>query len=286
MVEIIDIAGLVKGASQGIGLGNEFLSHIREVDLICQVLRCFPEKEIINVEKTVNPLRDFETIQLELIWADLQQITRKLKKLKVGDKKSQKEQKLLQLIQTKLNQGISLNQLDLTQEEKETIRAYNFLTAKPFFLLLNYSGNEAEIKKIIEFSQTNRLHFFPLAVKLESQIKQLSLAERQEIGLGRTNFTPLAEKIKDLLKLKTFFTVGTDETRSWLTRQETNAKECAGLIHSDLQKGFIQVEVYNYNEWEINLNESQSTTGNKIKKEGARYVVKEGDICYFISRKV
>jgi ribosome-binding ATPase YchF (GTP1/OBG family) len=224
------------------------LSHIREVDLICQVLRCFPEKEIVHVEKSVDPQRDYEIIQLELILADLQQVERRLTKLKIRDEKAQKEQKILQLIRTNLIQGISLNQLTLNQEEKEIIKTYNFLTAKPFFLLFNYSGNESEIKKIAEYATKNQLIFFPLAVKLESQTQQLTSEERKELELEEINFAPLTKKIKELLKLKIFFTVGADEVKSWLTPQETEAKKCAGLIHSDLQKGFIQVEVYNYAE--------------------------------------
>src|SRR4051794_14098839 len=145
-IEIVDIAGLVRGASEGSGLGNEFLSHIREVDLICHVLRCFPEKEIIHVEKSVDPIRDYEIIQLELILADLQQIQRRLEKLKVRDEKSQKEKEVLQLIQEKLEKGMLVSQINLSESEKEIIRAYNFLTNKPVLLLANYSGNEKEIK--------------------------------------------------------------------------------------------------------------------------------------------
>src|SRR4051794_33927039 len=139
-IEIVDIAGLVKGASQGSGLGNEFLSHIRAVDLICHVLRCFPEKEITHVEKSVNPIRDFEIIQLELILADLQQIKKKLGKKKMWDEKAQKEKEILQLVQENLEKEILVSQLGLSKEEKELIKGYNFLTGKPTFLLANYGG--------------------------------------------------------------------------------------------------------------------------------------------------
>jgi ribosome-binding ATPase len=145
MIEIVDIPGLIKGASKGSGLGNEFLSHIREVDMIWHVLRCFPDKDIVHVEKSVNPIRDYEIIQSELILADWQQIEKRLIKLKVRDEKSQKEKALLQLIQENLEKEIPVSQLDLLKEEKELIRSYNFLTNKPVIMLANYGKEEKEI---------------------------------------------------------------------------------------------------------------------------------------------
>ncbi|CAG8455810.1 26231_t:CDS:2 [Gigaspora margarita] len=168
-------------ASQNLGLGNEFLSHIREVDLICQVLRCFPEKEIVHVEQSVNPIRDFEIIQLELILADLQQIGRKLEKLKVRDEKSQKEKEVLQLVQKNLEKEISVSQLDLSKEEKELIKGYNFLTNKPIFLLANYGGEEKEITELRKYAEKKGLSLFPLAVKLEGEVEGLSAEEKKEI---------------------------------------------------------------------------------------------------------
>jgi GTP-binding protein YchF len=153
VIEVIDIAGLVKGAAHGAGLGNEFLSHIREVDLICHVLRCFPEKEIVHVEKTIDPIRDYETIQLELILSDLQQVTRRLEKLKIKDKKAQKEKEICQLIQKNLEQEIKINQLDLSEEEREIIKKCNFLTTKPIFLLANYGGDYSEIKELEKYAK-------------------------------------------------------------------------------------------------------------------------------------
>ncbi|CAG8677303.1 5639_t:CDS:2, partial [Ambispora gerdemannii] len=182
VIEIVDIAGLVKGAAEGSGLGNEFLSHIREVDLICQVLRCFPEKEIVHVEKSVNPLRDLEIIQLELILADLQQVKRKLEKLKVRDEKSQKEKNILRLIQANLEKEISVNQLSLTKGEKELIKGYNFLTNKPTLLLANYGGDKEEIKEMEKYAQEKQLFFFPLAVKIEREMEKLTEGEKKEIS--------------------------------------------------------------------------------------------------------
>jgi len=276
-IEIVDIAGLVRGASQGSGLGNEFLSHIREVDLIYQVLRCFPEEEIIHVEKSVDPIRDFEIIQLELILADLQQIERKLKKLKVRDEKTQKEKEVLQLIHKNLEKEIPVSQLDLSEEEKELIKGYNFLTNKPILLLANHGGGEKEILELRKYAEKKGLPLFPLAVKWEGEMEELSTEEKKEIGWETTDFSLLTEKIKELLNLKTFFTTGRDETKSWLAKKIMNARECAGLIHSDIQKGFQQLEVYNYTDW-LQFPPHESL---KIRKERADYLIQEGDICYF-----
>ncbi|CAG8480424.1 455_t:CDS:2 [Ambispora leptoticha] len=182
VVEIIDIAGLVKGAAQGAGLGNEFLSHIREVDLICHVLRCFTEKEIIHVEKTVDPIRDYETIQLELILADLQQLKKRLEKLKIKDENSQKEKALLHLIQENLEKEIPVSQINLKEEEIKVIKTYNFLTSKPFFLLVNFSGDQTEIKNLKKYAKEKKLSFLPLAIKLEKETENLSAGEKKELG--------------------------------------------------------------------------------------------------------
>jgi GTP-binding protein YchF len=213
-IEIVDIAGLVKGASQGFGLGNEFLSHIREVDLICHVLRCFPEKDIVHVEKSVDPTRDYQIIQLELIFADLQQIKKKLEKLKIRDEKSQKEKDILQLIQKNLEQEIPVNHLKFTTEEEFIIKSYNFLSNKPFFLLTNYSGNKEETKELEKYAKEENLNFFSLAIKLEKEMENLSKEEKEEVGWQTNDFSLLTEKIKQLLKVKTFFTTGEDETKS------------------------------------------------------------------------
>lgn len=182
VIEIVDIAGLVKGASQGLGLGNEFLSHIREVDLIGQVLRCFPDQEIVHVEKSVNPIRDLEIIQLELILADLQQVERKLGKTKVKNEKSQKEKELCQLIQKNLEQEVPVNQLDLSKEQKELLKSYNFLTNKPVLLLANYGVEEKEIQELREYAEKKGLSLFPLAVKTEKDMEGLSVEEIKEMG--------------------------------------------------------------------------------------------------------
>jgi hypothetical protein len=158
------------------------LSHIREVDLICHVLRCFPEKEIIHVEKSVDPIRDLEIIQLELIFADLQQIKRKLEKSKKGDERTQKEKNILQLIQENLEKEIPVSQMNLAEEEKEIIKSYNFLTNKPILLVANYGGDKEEIRELAEYAKKKNLSFFPLAIKLEKEMENLLPEEKKEIG--------------------------------------------------------------------------------------------------------
>jgi GTP-binding protein YchF len=288
-IEIVDIAGLIKGASQGLGLGNEFLSHIREVDMVWHVIRCFFDPEIMHMEKSVDPVRDFEIIQLELILADLQQTQKRLAKLKSRDEKSQKEKKLLQLIQENLEQEIPVNQLDLSDEEKRVIKSHNFLTNKPALLLANHSGNEAEIAKLTDYARQKQLILFPLAIKLEKEMEEetekLSEEEKQELGWPSIDFSILTEKIKELLNLKTFFTVGQDETKSWLAKKEMNARECAGLIHSDFEKRFNKVKIYNYADWLQFPHEEELKEAGKIGHERANYSVNEGDICYFLFGK-
>lgn len=285
IIEIIDIAGLVKGASKGSGLGNEFLSHIREVDLICHVLRCFPEKNIIHVEKSVDPIRDLEIVQLELILADLQQIKKRLEKFKTWDEKNQKEKALLQLIKESLEKEIPVNQINLSESEKKVIKIYNFLTNKPFILLANYEEQKGEIRELERYAQKKNLSFFSLAVKPEIETEKLSLQEKEKIGSQNADFDIFAQKIKKELNLKTFFTVGEDEIKSWLTREEMDAKKCAGLIHSKIEKNFIRAEVYNYNDWVLFLNKEKLKKMGKISREGANYSIKEGDICHFFFSK-
>lgn len=284
-VEVIDIAGLVRGASTGAGLGNEFLSHIREVDLICQVLRCFHDPEIVHVEKSVNSIRDYEIIQFELILADLQQVKKRLEKLKIRDKKSQQEKEILELIQQNLEQEILISQLNLSPENQELIKPYNFLTNKPVLIIANYAGDNKEIFQLTEYAQKKGLSIFLLATKLEEELEKLSKEEKKELEITDNDFSSLTNKIKQALNLKTFFTVGKDEVKSWLTKKDEKARHCAGLIHSDIQKNFICVEIYNYNDWKQHPILENLKKSGKLRKEGAEYLVQEGDICHFLFGK-
>ncbi|RHZ37337.1 redox-regulated ATPase YchF [endosymbiont GvMRE of Glomus versiforme] len=291
-IEWVDIAGLVKGAAQGLGLGNEFLSHIREVDLICHVVRCFAGSNVEHVEKSVNPLRDYEIIQSELILADLQQIEKRKQKLQILQKKqpqqAEKELKILTYLEQNLMNNCVLFQLKLTAEQKnpewiQIIKSYNLLTVKPIIIIANYN-QEAEIKELENYAQEKQIYFFPLSVKDENDYLDLSVEEKKELGTDwkTTNLGLLAEKIKELLNLKVFFTAGPKETKSWLARKEMNAKQCAGLIHSDIEKGFVCVQVYNYQDWLIYPSEQQLSELGKIRSKGSQYIIQEGDICHFL----
>lgn len=215
----------------------------------------------------------------------MQQVKRKLEKLKIRDEKSRQEKELLQLIQENLEKEIPVNQLKLAEKEREIIKPYNFLTNKVFFLLTNYSGDKEEIKELEKYTTEKELDFFPLAIKLEKEIENLSTKEKEEIGWKTTDFSLLTKRIKELLKLKTFFTTGEDETKSWLAKKGLIARECAGLIHSDIEKNFIRAEIYNYADWLQFSNKEELKKMGKVRKEGAKYLVAEGDICYFLFGK-
>jgi ribosome-binding ATPase len=284
-VEWVDIAGLVKGAAQGLGLGNEFLSHIREVDLVCHVLRCFADSSIEHVEKTVDPIRDCEIIQSELILADLQQIEKRKQKVQSLLKKQpqlEKEIKVLDYLEQGLMNSFAVSQLKLTSEQKEVVKNYNLLTAKPMVIIANYNQPQ-ELKELEVYLQKKEIYFFPLTVQAENDYARLSAEERKELGLNwqPVELSSLTQKIKQLLNLKIFFTAGPKESRSWLAPQEMNAKQCAGLIHSDISKRFISAQIYNYKDWLTYPNEQQLKKKGKIRTESAQYIIQEGDICYF-----
>jgi len=272
-IKIVDIPGLVKGASQGLGLGNEFLSNIRDVDIIFHIIRCFPEKEIIHIEGKINPIRDFEMIKLELIISDLQQIEKKSKKIK-KPQQNDKEWKILNFIKKKLQEEKMINELIFNEEEKKIIKRYDFLTNKPFFFLLNYNDDEKELKNFKEYAIINNFKYFPINIKKEEILNEKF--EKKDI------FSFLITNIYKMLNLKTFFTVGKDEVKSWLVKKNYNAKECSGLIHSDIKNKFIKLEVYNYFDWLVFPDKEILKKNGKIRKEGANYLVKDGDICYFL----
>ncbi|KLL02924.1 MAG: GTP-binding protein YchF [Mycoplasmataceae bacterium CE_OT135] len=290
-IEWVDIAGLVKGAAQGSGLGNEFLAHIREVDLICHVLRCFADSNIEHVEKSVDALRDYEIIQSELILADLQQIEKKKEKLQILQKKqnpqAEKELKILAYLEQNLMNGFALSQLNLTEEKNQEwtqiIKSYNLLTIKPAIIIANYN-QPAEIKVLENYAKEKQMGFFALSVQTENDYLNLSVAEKKELGTNwqTADLSLLTAKIKELLNLKVFFTAGPKESKSWLGKQKMNAKQCSGLIHSDIEKGFIRAQIYNYQDWLIYPSEQQLKKLGKIRTESAQYIIQDGDICHFL----
>ena len=294
--EFTDIAGLVKGASQGEGLGNKFLSHIRETDAIVEVVRCFENNDIIHVEGAVDPIRDIEIINLELILADLESIGNRIekieKKVKTGSKDKDEILELEALTKAKesLEKNISLRSVDFTKEERLAIKSYNFLTLKPIIYMANI--NEEDINKdnkyvdqVIEYASNEGAKVIKVCAKIEEELSQLDDGDHQDmleaLGIEMSGLDQLIKATYDLLGLATYFTVGKDEVRAWTFRKGMNAKECAGIIHTDFEKGFIRAEVMSYTDLVECGSELKVKEAGKARLEGKDYLMQDGDICYF-----
>lgn len=293
--EFIDIAGLVKGASDGEGLGNKFLSHIREVDAICEIVRCFEDDNIIHVNSKVDPISDVEVINLELALADLAIISNRLSKISKKVKTEKNKNDLLEyetLIKCEeaLKNNISIRSIDLTEEEKQSIKSYNFLTMKPIIYLANIketdiNKNNVHVEKLKKYVEKEGSKVIEVCVKLEEELKDLIEEEKEEmlsaVDMKYSALDNLILSTYEILNLATFFTVGKDEVKAWTYKKNMNAKECAGLIHSDIQKGFIKAEVYNYDDLLLYPDENTLKEKGKIRIEGKDYIMQDGDICFF-----
>ncbi len=294
--EFTDIAGLVKGASRGEGLGNKFLSHIREVDAICEVVRCFDDGNIIHVDGTVDPIRDIETINLELSIADLEIITTRIDKVEKKartnkDKETLAEVEVLKRAQEALEKSIPLRQVDFTVEEKLLLKSYQFLTLKPIIYIANIHEDEVSkeendyVKAVREYAGKGEAKVVVMSAKVESELSELSDEDKQEmleaLGMKVSGLDELIRATYDLLGLATYFTVGKDEVRAWTFRKGMNAKECAGIIHTDFEKGFIRAEVMSYEDLVSCGNELKVKEAGKARLEGKEYTMQDGDICHF-----
>ena len=293
--EFIDIAGLVKGASDGEGLGNKFLSHIREVDAICEVVRCFEDENIIHVNSKVDPISDVEVINLELALADMAIITNRLSKMakKVKTEKNKSdllEYETLLKCEESLKNNISIRRIDLNEEEKLSIKSYNFLTMKPIIYLANIkeediNKNNEYVEILKKYAKEEDSKVIEVCVKLEEELKDLDVKEKEEmllaVNMKNSALDNLIISTYEILNLSTFFTVGKDEVKAWTYKNGMTAKECAGLIHSDIQKGFIKAEVYNYKDLLEYPDENTLKEKGKIRIEGKDYLMKDADICFF-----
>ena len=293
--EFIDIAGLVKGASDGEGLGNKFLSHIREVDAICEVVRCFEDENIIHVNSKVDPISDVEVINLELALADMAIITNRLSKMakKVKTEKNKSdllEYETLLKCEESLKNNISIRRIDLNEEEKLSIKSYNFLTMKPIIYLANIkeediNKNNEYVEILKKYAKEEGSKVIEVCVKLEEELKDLDVKEKEEmllaVNMKNSALDNLIISTYEILNLSTFFTVGKDEVKAWTYKNGMTAKECAGLIHSDIQKGFIKAEVYNYKDLLEYPDENTLKEKGKIRIEGKDYLMKDADICFF-----
>ena len=287
----VDIAGLVKGASDGEGLGNEFLSNIREVNAIVHVVRCFKNEKILHVNNKVDPISDFKTIYLELLLADIQLLEKRNEKLlkltKVGDPSDLSQQKVIsELIETLSNENeICID--DYSESEKSFIDSLNLLTLKPYFVVGNISDDGAlnDINQIEDFLKNKNVSFLPTNIKNENEISNLEDQEKKEYLELLNMDAPVLDKIivsgYKILGLETFFTTGENETKAWTIPHGSIAPSAAGVIHTDFEKGFIKAEVIAYNDFINNKGYKGSKDNGKLRIEGKDYVVKDGDIIIF-----
>jgi ferrous iron transport protein B len=293
--EFTDIAGLVKGASNGEGLGNKFLSHIREVDAVVEVVRCFDDGNIIHVDGSVDPIRDIEVINVELVLSDLEIVTSRInrigkKAMTTKNKDDVKEIELLERIKESLESNIPVRKLGLDEEEKKLISSFNLITLKPIIYALNVEDNDINTgnnytKLVEDYAKKEGSETAIICAKLESELSELDEEEKKlfldDLGIKESGVERLINKTYDLLGLATFFTVGKDEVRAWTFKKGSKAPECAGIIHSDFEKGFIKAEVMSYNDLVNAGSELKVRELGKARIEGKEYIMQDGDICHF-----
>ena len=293
--EFTDIAGLVKGASNGEGLGNKFLSHIREVDAVVEVVRCFDDENIIHVDGSVDPIRDIEVIDVELVLSDLEIVTSRInrigkKAMTTKNKDDVKEIELLERIKEALESNIPVRKLGLDEEEKKLISSFNLITLKPIIYALNVEDNDINTgnnytKLVEDYAKKEGSETAIICAKLESELSELDEEDKKlfldDLGIKESGVERLINKTYDLLGLATFFTVGKDEVRAWTFKKGSKAPECAGIIHSDFEKGFIKAEVMSYNDLVNAGSELKVRELGKARIEGKEYIMQDGDICHF-----
>jgi GTP-binding protein YchF len=288
-IEFVDIAGLVKGAHEGAGLGNKFLANIREVDMIAHVVRAFDNKDIVHVEGSVDPVRDVEVIEMELALADLAVVEKMLDTVK-GKMKSGKNADLsaqasaLEKWQTALAQGTLARSVELTDEEQEVMKGVQLLTNKPILYVVNVNEEAAKDPNWKSPFGEGRLAI-PVSVKIESELAGLAPDEAKEmleaLGMQESGLDRVIKKCYELLDLITFLTTGEKETRAWTVRRGAKAPEAAGVIHTDFVKNFIRAEVIAYEDFVACGGESGARDAGKLRIEGKEYVMKDGDVCHF-----
>lgn len=296
--EFYDIAGLVRGASKGEGLGNQFLSHIRECDAIVEVVRCFDSNEIVHVDESVDPKRDIETINLELAMADLATVEKRLSSIETKarinkDKESIYEVSILKPIKEVLEKGEPARSLSLKKEDYEfAFKNYHLLTLKPIIYVANVSDSDymdlencKYLNEVKEIAIKENSQVIPISCEIEYELSSLPKEERAEflatLGASESGLDKVIKAVYKLLNLSTFFTVGEDECRAWTFKNGMLAPQCAGIIHSDFEKGFIKAEVYSYEDIHTYGSELALKEAGKIRMEGKTYEMKDGDVVFF-----
>ena len=294
--EFTDIAGLVKGASKGEGLGNKFLSHIREVDAIVEVVRCFENGKIVHVDGNVDPVRDIETINLELAISDLDIINNRLDRVSkkartTKDKDAIIEVEALEKAKKALEENKPLRQVEFSEDEQKVLKSYSFLTIKPIIYVANINEDELGmddneyVKATKEYAKSENAQVVSLCAKVEEDLSELNEEEKEEmldaLGIEQSGLDKLVMATYDILGLSTYFTVGKDEVRAWTFKKGMNAKKCAGIIHTDFEKGFIRAEVISYEDLIKYGTELKVKEAGKARLEGKDYIMQDGDICHF-----
>lgn len=293
--EFTDIAGLVKGASHGEGLGNKFLSHIREVDAVVEVVRCFDDSNITHVEGGANPLRDIEIIDVEFIFCDLEVVDNRLgriekKAISTKDKDALKEVALLKRIKEALENNIPARKLEYTEDELKMLKAFNLLTMKPVIYVANVKENEVNVdnsyvKDVKDYAKRDNAEVIVLCAKIEEELSSLDDEEKKmflnDLGILESGLDKLIKASYSLLGLQTYFTAGPKEVRAWTFKKGMKAPECAGIIHSDFEKGFIRAEVISFTDYEKYKGEKGAKEAGKLRSEGKEYVMQDGDVCLF-----
>ena len=294
-IEFVDIAGLVKGASRGEGLGNKFLSHIREVDAIVHVVRCFDDTNIIHVEGGIDPVRDIETINLELIFADMETAEKRIDKAKKdakGDKKAVADIELFERVRQTLENEKPIRSMELDEDEYRKVCASNFLTVKPVIYAANMSEGEfgdssrnKYLKAVEEFAAAEGSEVLPIFAKLEEDISDLDPDEKElfmaDLGLTESGLARLIKASYSLLGLISFLTAGSDEVRAWTIKKGTKAPQAAGKIHTDFEKGFIRAEVISFDDLVANETMTAAKEKGLVRSEGKDYVMQDGDVVLF-----
>ena len=295
VIEFVDIAGLVKGARKGEVLGNKFLSHIREVDAIVEVVRCFENSNIVHVDGNINPLRDIETINLELIFADLETVEKRLdkaNKMLKADKKYQTEINALLRIKEALDNGKSARTVEISDEEKEYLKDLFLLTSKPIIYIANVSEeqladaeSDENVQKVAELAKQEKTKCIPLCAKIEEELSTLEDEDKKEmleaLGLAESGLDRVVKESYDLLGLMSFLTAGEPEVRAWTIKKGTKAPEAAGKIHSDIQRGFIKAEIVSYEDLMREGSMVNAREKGLVRQEGKEYIMQDGDIVLF-----
>lgn len=294
--EFVDIAGLVRGASKGEGLGNKFLAHIREVDAIVHVVRCFEDENITHVEGKINPISDIQTINLELILADLDSVEKKIdrsrKNMKGGNKQSVQEVEVLERVKEALYNDQPARSLELTEDEKAIVRDLHLLTLKPVLYAANVSEdgvtdaeNNPFVQQVREFAAAENAEVVPISAKVEAEIAELEGEDKamflEELGLESSGLDRLITAAYRLLGLYTYFTAGVQEVRAWTIRKGTKAPGAAGVIHTDFERGFIRAEVVSFNDLAAAGTMNVAKERGQVRLEGKDYVVQDGDVMHF-----